>query len=134
MIVSLSGCATLGNAQFQPAEQLVVEFATLKVIDIGSTTAVRQARADKIRSIAADAKAIADTGGVAIAAVQAAAMAAVAKLNLAPADQFLADALIQTVVAELQARVGAGVIPANALVQVDAVLGWVITAASLPVS
>lgn len=128
----LAGCATF--TQNLPVEQLVVEFATLKTIEQGKTTADRQTRAARIVAIATGAKTIVDTGNTTVAALQAAIEARVAKLGLSPADSLLAEALVQAVIAEVNKRVTSGVLSPDTAVQVDTVLGWVITTASAPVS
>ncbi len=127
---------TAGCASFQknaPVAQLGVEAATMKVIEakpasgfpIGATAAQRAA---KIREIATAAKSFFDTGTADLAQLQAEIEKRVAPLNLAPSDRLLADALIQTVMSELQMKVGTGVLSPDQVYQVSAVLGWVITA------
>lgn len=130
LALAASGCASF--SQNISTEKLVVQVATLKVIEVGKTPDDQRDRATRIKAIASEARSLLDGEGVTIDSLQAAVGARIAKLNLQPSDQLLANALVEAVVAELQARigsqVGAGVIPADAKYQVSTVLGWVLDA------
>lgn len=132
--VMFAGCASLGTATQQTAEQLVVEYATLKVIGTGSTTADRQAKAAQILTIATAAKADFADPAATLATVTAQVAARIATLKLQPADQLVANALVQVVSDELAAKIGAGVLDPAKVASVNTVLGWVIEASSMPVS
>jgi uncharacterized protein YceK len=129
-----SGCASLGTSTQQTAEQLVVEYATLKVIGAEPMTAARQAKAARILAIAVSAKADLSDPAATLATVLAKVTAQIAAEHLAPADQMLANALVETVSAELQAKIGAGVLDPAKVTTANTVLGWVVEAASFPVS
>lgn len=133
-VLALAGCATLGSTSEQAAEKLVVEYATIKVVNSGKTVAEKQAKAARIIAIASQAQTVLGSPSVTIALVQAAVNAQLAALKLDAADQMLADALVQAVVAEVGDKVGAGVLNPNQVVTVNAVLGWVVEGASFPVS
>lgn len=130
--LALSGCATLftGSA----SEKLVVQYATLKVISSGKTTADRAQKAERIRTVAGEAKTMLDTNNVTLAFLESAVRARLATLKLDAADTLLANALTETIVAELAAKVGDGILPPDQLYKVSTVLSWVIDAASFPVS
>lgn len=51
------------------------------------------------------------------------------KLHLSPADRLLANALVDTVTAELVKRVGAGALSDSQRLQVSQVMDWIIEAA-----
>jgi hypothetical protein len=124
---TLPACKTID--QHQASASLVVKYATMKVIEQAGATDAQFARATRIRSIAADVEKFAGGEAVTIAALEAAVRAQLPS-DLSPADRFLADALVQSVVQELQARVGSGLLNPEQLLQVRQVLGWVIEATS----
>lgn len=132
-VLAFAGCASLGTPIQQTAEQLVVEYATLKVIGSGSTTAARQAKASQILSIASTAKADFADPAATLATVTAQVAVRIAALKLDPADQLVANALVQVVADELSAKIGAGVLNPAQVTSVNTVLGWVVEAASMPV-
>lgn len=119
--ISLSACK-------QNSAELLVSYATMKVIERGSSAADQVERAEKIREIATDAKALLSGETVTVDLLEAAVREQVDKLALQPADRFLADALIHQVATDLQQRVGAGVLDADKRYKVSAVLDWVIRA------
>lgn len=122
----LPGCKTLDR--HEASTSLVVKYATMKVIEKAGDAEAQGARAVRIRAIASDVEQYAAGESVTIAALEAAVRAKLPS-GLSPADRLLADALVQTVGQELQARVGSGLLSAEQLVQVKKVLGWVIEAA-----
>lgn len=130
----MSGCATLGSTSGQATEQLVVEYATIKVVKAGGTLAQQQAKQAKIITIATQAQTVLGSPSVTLAALQAAVNAQIASLKLAPEDQMLADALVQMVAAEVADKVGTGALSAAQVVTVNTVLGWVVAGASFPIS
>lgn len=132
--LTFAGCASLGTATQQTAEQLVVEYATLKVIGSGSTTALRQAKAAQILSIASTAQVDVANPAATLATVTAQVAVRIAALNLSPADQLVANALVQVVTDDLAAKIGTGVLNPEQVTSVNTVLGWVVQAASMPVS
>lgn len=132
--IALTGCASLGTTTQQTAEQLVVEYATLKVVGTGSTTAARQAKAAQILTIATTAKVDFADPAATLATVTAQVAVRIAALKLAPAEQLVANALVQVVSDELAAKIGAGVLDPAKVASVNTVLNWVIEASSMPVS
>lgn len=129
-----SGCASLGNATEQTAEQLVVEYSTLKVIGTGKTTADKQAIADRITKIVTVAMTDVTSPSATIATITSLVNAQILTLKLPAQEQPLADALVAEVGAELANKIGAGVLSPAQVVTVNTVLGWVKQAASYPVS
>lgn len=130
------GCAALlmtmsaGCSMFQSINQskLIVQVATMKVIEARGP-AEYQARAQNIISVGTEAKTWLDTNGVTLGFLRAAVDARIAKLHLAPSDQLLVGVLVDSAIAELQAKVGDGVIDPNKLYYVNQVLDWAIEAA-----
>lgn len=125
LTLMLGACASLGTGS--TGERLVVQIATMKVIEAGPD---RKLRAERISTIASEAKSWLRADNVTVTALKAAATARIANLNLEPSDQLLAALLVETVAAELEKRVGDGLIPADKLISVDAVLGYVVDAAA----
>jgi hypothetical protein len=125
LAVALAGCAT-GDLKTDPSARLAVTYATLKVIESGPDSEVRAA---KIRSIASEARQFVETDAISLDQLAAAMRARLAEENLSPSDQVLADALVLTVTAELEARVGTGLLSPEQKLTVGAVLGWVVVAA-----
>lgn len=123
--MQVSGCA-LTTLQSNPSARLAVTYATLKVIEDGADP---QQRAEKVLSIATEAREFIETDALNLSQLEAALRARLADENLSPSDQLLADALILTVVAELEAKVGSGMLSPEQKLTVGTVLGWVITAA-----
>jgi len=123
LTVALAGCAILQSAPAVPVEQAAVAAAvvTVEVKD--------PAAGPKIVSIA---KAVlaADTGAsVALSDISTLVNTEIAKLNLPPADQVLADALVaaleQQITAIVSAKTGTVVSPSTQLA-IATVCNWVI--------
>ena len=124
----LSSCATFKDNQ--NTAKLVTTYAVLKTLE-QSAPEVREERKVRIRTIATDVQSLAvGTGEVTLDFLK----AEVEKrlpTNLSPADKFLASALVEAVVTELQSRVGAGLLSEDQKYQVSTVLQWVIDATKL---
>lgn len=133
-MLEMTGCATLGSSSSQATEQLVVEYATIKVVRAGGTLDQQHAKQAKIIAIATQAQTVLGSPSVTLAALQAAVSAQIAALKLAPEDQMLADALVKMVAAEVSDKVGTGALNAAQVVTVNTVLGWVVAGASFPIS
>lgn len=135
LIVVTLGCflATLpGCASFQAnqaSEKLLTQYAVMKAIE--ADKARMPQRAARIREIASAGKSFFDTGTATVPLLRMEIHKRLEPLALSPADRLLADALIDTVVAELQARVGDGLVAPDQLYQVSTVLGWIVDAAEL---
>lgn len=122
-LILLSGCASFNSGG--GAERLAITYATMKYVESGDQPSER---AERVIRVAEDAKSFLDTGTASLDLLQAAVVERL-PADLSPADRLLANALIQTVVGELQARVGSGIIPPDQVYQVSTVLGIVIDAA-----
>ena len=117
----LAGCATDGSGPpSKLTEQLVIQYAVLKVLDNDPE------RAQRIGEIARDAKTFLNGNAVTIGALQAAVHDKIDWTKLDAADTLLVNALLAEVDRELVIRVGDGVLNPDALVQVNEVLDWII--------
>jgi len=123
--VMFTGCASLTGTS--ASEKLIVQVATMKFIEAGDD---RAEKAAKIVSAAAQARVWLDVEGVSLADLQAAMLARVNAADLEPSDKLLAAALVEVVAAELNVRIGEGVISPEKKATVNAVLAWVEQAAS----
>ena len=125
VMIMLTHCATF-TANLN-TEKLLTQYAVMKVVEADKANILT--RAAKIKEIASEAKSIFDNGTATVDVLADALNARVAKLNLSPSDQLLASALIQTVVADLQAKQATDQSRAQLVYQVSTVLGWVNDAA-----
>lgn len=123
-VVLLQGCASV-NTQ-SATQKLVVQAATMKFIEASDD---RAAKAKRIVDAADQAKIWLDMDGVSIADLQAAMSQRIAESDLEPSDKLLASALVEVIVADLDARIGAGVLSPESRATVNTVLGWVEQAA-----
>lgn len=119
--IILAGCATNGAG-----EKLVVQAATMKFVESSDD---RAANAARIVRASAQARVWLDTDGVTIADLHAAMVERIALADLEPSDKLLAVALVDMVVAELDVRIGDGIISPEKRATVNAVLAWVEQAA-----
>lgn len=117
----LTACKEETNAK------LIVQYATMKVIEKGKDAAEQQERAEKIRDIASKAAGMLKGDTVTINLLEAAVREQIGKLNLSPADGFLANALVQEVISELESRIGTAVLNEEQRFKVATVLGWVVS-------
>lgn len=120
----LSGCASFSGST---TEKLIVQAATMKVVESGAD---RAAKAAKIVAAAEAAQTWIDTDGVTLADLRASMVQRIAAADIEASDKMLATALVDVVVAELNARVGEGLISPEKKVTVNTVLGWVVQAAA----
>lgn len=126
LAICLNACAWMkDNPQ---SAKLVVQLATMKVIEGGDDI---QVRATRVLNIANEASSLFDTQEMSLPALREAIAERLAKENLSPSDQLLANALVEAVDAELQKRIGQGALNPEQAVQVKAVLDWVIEAAKV---
>lgn len=129
MAVALTGCASLGTSP--TSEKLIVQVGVMKFIEgAGDAPAERAAKAERIVKAAAVAKVWLDTDGVTLADLKTAMLERIAAADLEASDKLLASALVDVVAAELDVRIGEGVISPEKRATVNAVLGWVEQAAS----
>jgi uncharacterized protein YceK len=120
----LSGCASF---QGSATEKLIVQAATMKFIESSDD---RASKAVRIVAAAGQARVWLDTDGVTISDLKSAMLERIVAADLDPSDKLLASALVDVVVAELDLRIGAGVISPEKKATVNAVLGWVESAAA----
>lgn len=118
-----AGCASLENNP--EIARLAVQAATLRVI--GGD----QERADRVEYIAKHAASVLGGERVSVTFVETAVRSKIRWDELDPHNVLLAEALISSVRDELEARIGAGVLDQEKLVQVRVVLSWVADAAAL---
>jgi type IV pilus biogenesis protein CpaD/CtpE len=122
-LVLLAGCSSNPSARDEALIGLTVQYATAKYIE------GRQESRENIVRIATAARAL--VGGDASATLltlQEYVGGELDKLSLSPADRVLANALVQLVVAELQAKVGEGLIDQR--IRVVSILDQIIATAS----
>ena len=122
-VVYLSGC----NSQQSIAAHLAVSYATAKYIEQGGADSA--GRAARVLAVADAVQKAASGESVTVDALR---LLVIEHLppTLSPADKVLAGALIDAAVAELQARIGAGVLKPDSVLKVREVLGWVREGAS----
>lgn len=123
-VIFLSGCASTPDARQDAIVTIAVQYATAKYIE------ERPNSRENIVRIAEGVKAL--VGGDATATLitlQEFVGGELDKAGLSPADRVLANALVGLIVAELQAKVGEGLIPADQRVRVAAILDLVIAVA-----
>lgn len=125
LAVALAGCASFNTSG--ASEKLIVQAATMKFIESSDDRAGKAAR---IARAADQARVWLDTDGVTVADLQVAMLERIAAADLEPSDKLLASALVDVLVAELNVRIGQGVISPEKRATVNAVLGWVEQAAS----
>src|SRR5690606_22320719 len=123
--VVLSGCASFGTSG--ATEKLIVQAATMKFIESSDDRAGKAAR---IVKAAAQARVWLDADGVTVADLHGAMIERIAGADLDPSDKLLAAALVDVVVAEINVRIGEGIISPDKRATVNAVLAWVEQAAS----
>lgn len=125
----LVGCATDQFTRHETTAKLVTQYAVLKYAE-NIPDDQRTARVERIRTIATDVKALA-SGDTTLVALHDVVNQQLDKAGLSAADRLLANGLVDVIVAELQARIGDGVLSPEQRVQVVAVLDWVIQATAL---
>lgn len=119
LVMVCSGCTSLGKAD---QSGLIVQIATMKVIEAGDNPSARAAR---VNEIADQAQTFLDSDGVTVSMLADAVNARLAALDLAPSDRVLAAALVDAVVSELQARVGVGTLSVDQKYTVSQILSYI---------
>src|SRR5688572_8583949 len=109
----VTGCASF--EKHNATARLIVTAATLKGIEQGWDV-------ERVRAIVTSAKALAAGTEVTVGVLEIAIAKQLDGLELSPADRLLADALVQIIAEELQARIGLGVLKPEQRVMVDQVL------------
>lgn len=126
LLIPLALVACASFQQNLGSEKIVVQYATMKFIEADKANLPE--RAAKIREVASEAKTFFDSSTATVPLLEQAVRDRIAPLQLSPADRVLATALIDTVVTELQTRVGKGLVPPDQVYQVSTVLGWIMDA------
>lgn len=128
LAILLTGCSTIQQQidKNPDASKLAVQVATMKVIEANGDA---HDRAVTTRSIVAAAKVWLDTDNVTVEALHDKVMERVATLHLQPSDAVLVNLLADMAVAEMQKKIGDGLIPADKKVTVNQILSWVDDAA-----
>lgn len=121
------GCAILegeGSAGEEFAVRSAIQLATVKVID-GDPE-----RAERVQKIAGEARAlVSDDHEAALERIEAEVRDEIQWNRLSPTEEQVASDLIELVRAELEARIGEGVLQPDDRVAVRTVLDWIIEAA-----
>jgi uncharacterized lipoprotein YajG len=120
----LVGCSSNPTAREEALIGLTVQYATAKYIE------ERPESRERIVSVATAAKGIVDgDASVTLLVLQEFVGGELDKAGLSPADRVLANALVSLIVAELQAKVGEGLLEPDQRLRVAKILDLVIAAA-----
>lgn len=140
ILLVLTACASVESFldKNSAAAQIVVEEATARVIQAGTSAITQKARAQSIAAIVTQVKQTFDTQAQTLPELVALVTTRVAALKLSPADAILSQALITQLSALLQQKVCPGTDPATACTipaaqtaYVDSFLGWILSATAL---
>lgn len=127
IFILLTGCGTL---QSNPAAwQLGVTYAIQRYV-YEKPADQQEATRERIRRVAGDLKSLASGDAVTLPLLRQALAVQLDRAELAPPDRALLEGLADVVVAELGKRIGNGIIPADQVFQVIAVLDMVERAAT----
>lgn len=127
-VATLTGCETLKS--HEATAQIVVQYATAKYVENSSIAKRAERKAEVIR-IATDLKDAAAGEGVSLVFLRDRLAAELQKRGLSGADLVAINGLVNLVSTEIEKRITDGVLDPNEVVQVRAVLQWVIDAAGL---
>lgn len=119
VLLTLGGCKALES--HETTARLAVTYGTVKYLETRA-----EKKAEVVR-VAEEIKAAASGESVTLAALEAAAMAHVAKID-SIADRMLATELVRAISAELAARTSGGVLSPDDVVYVQRVMDWVLAA------
>lgn len=128
-VFALTACASLESSN--ALTLVAVQVGTMKFIEKEHDPAARVERAERVQAIAEAAKTFLSGDGVTVGALRVAVLERLAGYDLEPSDEILANALLDVVIEELEARVGVGLIEPGKLVTVNAVLTKVAQAAAV---
>ena len=120
LALAIGGCASSGSNESQLTEQLVIQYAVLKVV------CDNPEKAKRIGEVAREAKTFLAGDGVTVALLDEAVRAKIDWTKLDAADTLLVNALLAEVDRQLSVKLGAGVLSPEQLVTVNEVLDWVI--------
>lgn len=124
VLVLLAGCTSNPSAREEAIINLSVSYATAKYIE------QRPDSRENIVQVATAAKAVIGGEFATLLTLKEFVGQELDKLSLSPADRVLADGLVALVAAELDAKIGEGVLSPDQHVRVDAILDLVIATAS----
>ena len=131
--LGLTGCASF-DKNFD-TEKIIVQVATMKVIEVGDTPIERSQRAERILDVVNEARTWITVGGVNLGELRIALDQRLDELALVPSDRILANMLVDQVMIGLNDRIVNGVkmpVPPQEFVyQVNTVLDWIEGAAKL---
>lgn len=139
-LLLLSACATIETVLTKDtlAAQLVVQEATARAIEVGSTPAARYQRAQRIAQTVAAIKVTFDTTATTLPGLVQLATERIVALKLGPSDAIIAQALLDALAERVAAKLCPGAdpaapctIPADKTIYVDTVLNWVTQATQL---
>lgn len=134
--ISSAGCSFLTKPENQPIAKITVQFATLKYIEQAGDKDAQIARAQRIKSIAADVQSLVKSDEQStIPALDTLVRSKVPWDKLSPADTILATNLIDVIEAELMRRLGVsgqpGVLSPDQMIVISDMVNWVSEAATL---
>lgn len=126
ILTVISGCAFFNSNQ--TALRLTITYATQKVIERGDTLDEQRQKAANIKRIATDVRALVAGDQVTLESLQSVVNKELEKVQLSPADRTLANEFVKAIIAELQTKIGNGLLKPSDLVAVTTVLDWIISA------
>ena len=130
----LSGCATVSKIFSSPSQTAAIQSATTLAVGeavlTGKTTAQQQAIAKNIIIVTQGVQGVLNGDQTTVATLVALAQAKIMTLKLNSQQLLAANTLLTFVGAQLQAKLGSGVIKPTDLVIVNDFAGWVIAAAT----
>ena len=130
LFATIAGCTFLRDNQ--TGLKMSAQYVTLKILE-NSSDGMRATRAANIVNVSTALQSVATGEAVTIPDLKLYAFKELGKLHLSPADQFLANTLIDAVSAELLKRIGDGIVKPDDKVFVKEVLQWIIDAAKTAV-
>lgn len=122
-VVVLSACGSV-PIERDTSSKIFTQYAVAKFLE-KSSDEERAKKAENIRRVVADLESVVSGDEVTIPFLKMKAATEIAKLTDSPADRLLATNLIDVVAAELQARIGDGLLSPESIVKVRDVLAWV---------
>lgn len=126
-LLILSGCKTL--EENQASAKMVIQYSVAKYIDQAGNLDAQIERASRVRSIAEETLKLTQNSSTTLDAIQAVVRAQLDQFQLSSPDRLLAENLITLIAEELGRKFQQGILPPDQMVQVRAVLGWVVEAA-----
>lgn len=128
LVLAVVACVLLAGCKTAPSTataSIAVQYATAKYIEKAGTAQQQTVRAARIVQVLDDVDRLATASEAVVVSALRAYVAQRLPVDLSSADRILAGAIIDAAAAELEARVGEGTLPADKLLKVRDVLGWV---------